>query len=215
MNPHLRLVSREGAEYVERFIFRGDSYGAGGRCVNGDHRTLVEFARPRLGGDHFLVALPADELAEELAEVWSRVEVEKLALPALQADRLRRWIASPFSVEDAVVMLVGYDEVIEKARLALARLQLEPRLEPNGLSAVDRIRRLPPQLVVVGREVRVLEPLEVVRRVHTANESRAVPIVVLGGDEAAARDAGAVLHMSLPLDYRALVADAAQLLELL
>lgn len=213
MNPQLRLVSREGAEYLARFVYRGDTYGAGGRLVSDDHRTLVEFVRPRLGADRFIVVVPTDELADD-GEFGTRKDIADLALPARQADRLRRWVASPSSVEDAVVVLVGYDEEIDKAKIALAQLQLEPRLEQNGIAAVDRIRRLPPQLVVVGPLIRGLEPLELVRRLHQAPESRDVPIVVIGGDAAAASEAGAALHVAMPPDYRALVRGSAELLEL-
>ncbi|MCW2976900.1 MAG: hypothetical protein JWM06_2181 [Actinomycetia bacterium] len=213
MNPQLRLVSREGVEYVARFVYGGDPYGPGGRLVNEDRRTLVEFVRPRLGGDSFVIAVPAEELAEE-GEFGYRKEVEDLALPARQADRLRRWIASPASVEDAVVVLVGDDDEIDKARVALAQLQFDPHQESNGVAAVDRIRRLPPQLVVVGRQVRGLEPLELVRRLSDARESCGVPVIVIGGDAAAAREAGAALHVPVPPDYRALVNSAAELLEL-
>jgi CheY-like chemotaxis protein len=213
MNTQLRLISRDRVEYVAHLVYRGDSYGPNGRLVSADYQTLVEFARPRLGGDHFIVALPAEELAED-GDGWYRKDMEALGLSAREADRLRRWIASPFSVSDAVVVLVGDDEEIQKARLALARLQLDPRTESNGLAAVDHIRRLPPQLVVVGQQIGQLEPLELVRRLHKAPESREVPVVVIGGDAEAARAAGAALHVPLPPDYTALVNGAAELLEL-
>jgi CheY-like chemotaxis protein len=213
VNPELRLVSREGDEYVARFVYRGDPYGLGGRLFNNDNKTLVEFSRPRLGGDRYVAVLPAEELTD-IGELWSPKGVQGLTLPARQADRLRRWVVSPSSVDDSVVVLVGLDDVVDKAQVALSRL-LEPRHETDGEAAIDRIRRLPPQLVVVGQEIRGLEPLELVRRIHVAPESRDVPIVVIGGDATAADQAGAVLHVPSPPDYAALVSRASELLELL
>lgn len=214
MNPQLRLVSRNGAEYVARLVYRGDHYGPDSRLVSTDYRSLIEFSRPRLGGDHFIVVLPAEELVVD-GEGWERQDLLALDLTARHADRLLRWVASPFAVDDAVVVFVGDDEEIQKARLALARLQLEPRNETNGMVAFDHIRRLPPQLVVLGQQIGQIEPLELVRRLHKAPESCEVPVVVIGGDAAAAREAGAALHVATPPNYPALVNGAAALLELL
>jgi hypothetical protein len=213
MSTELRIVSREGDEFVARMIYRGEAYGVGGRLFNNDTRTLVEFARPRLGGDRYVAVLPAEELTD-IGELWSPKGVEGLTLPARQADRLRRWVVSPSSVDDSVVVLVGLDDEVDKAQVALSRL-LEPRHETDGEAAIDRIRRLPPLLVVVGQEIRGIEPLELVRRIHVAPESRDVPIAVIGGDAAAADEAGAVLHVPSPPDYKALVNTVSELLGLL
>jgi hypothetical protein len=213
MNSELRLISRDGTEYVANLIYRGDMYGANKREFNNESRTLVEISRPRLGGDHFVMAVPVEELIEH--DRWLQNDIGALGITAKQSDRARRWMASPASVEDSAVILVGDDDEIMKARVALSSIQLEPRQVTNGIAAIDQIRRFPPQLVVVGSNVGQCAPLDVVRRLRAAAECRTVPIIVIGGDPDEARLAGAALHCPLPPDYGALVKDASELLELM
>ena len=209
----LRLTSRSGVEYLARLVYGGERYGAGRRLVSTDFRPLVEFVVPRGHAEQFVAAQPADELAS-VHEGFAPGRMPGLALDAHEAERLCRWVEDPRSVEDAVVLLVGDEDELHRAALALAQLRLEPRYEADGVRALDRLRRLPPPLVVVGEHVRQLEPLELVRRIRRAGETHDLPVVVLGGDAAEARAAGASAHFDAQPDHKALVAAAAELLEL-
>jgi len=211
MSPQLRLTSTSGVELLARLVYHGDTYG-GGQLVNTGYRSLAEFLVPRGVWGRLNAVYPADELP--LGPGWAPGGVAQLALPEPEINRLRTWLADPSAVEDAAVLLVGDDEELDKAVVALGRLDLEPVREADALRALARARAVPPSLIVVGQDVGRLGAAELVRRVVAAAETRDVPVIVIGGSEADATAAGAALHIATPPDYAALAEGATELLDM-
>ncbi|HKI93645.1 MAG TPA: hypothetical protein VJ986_15180 [Gaiellaceae bacterium] len=211
MTHQLRLTSSSGVELVARLVYHGETYG-GGQLVNTGYRSLAEFLVPRGVSSRLNAVYPADELPLEPG--WAPGGVAQLALPEAEIERLGRWIADPSAVEDAGVLLVGDDEELDKALVALGRLDLDPVREAEALRALARARAVPPALIVVGQEVGRLGAAELVRRLVAAAETRDVPVIVVGGSEAEATAAGAALHVSTPPDYAAFADDASELLDM-
>lgn len=206
MNPRLRLTSTSGTEYVARFVYRGDAYGDGGRLVHESWHPLVEFVVPTGTGERVVGAYPAENVGSLGVE-------STLLLPAKERERLHLWLEDPSALSEAVVFLVGGDDELAKAAVALRGIGLEPRHNNDAGRALVQAKALPPTLVVVGQQTLQLEPFELVRRLHAAPETHELPIVALGGDAEEAREAGASLHLPEPVDYRALVERVAALLD--
>ena len=210
MSPQLRLTSSSGVELLARLVYHGDTYG-GGQLVNTGYRSLAEFLVPRGVGGRLNAVYPVDDLP--LGPGWAPGGVDQLALPEAEVMRLRTWLADPAAVDDALMLLIGDDEDLDKAAVALGKLNLETRREADGLRALAHARSVPPSLVVVGQDVGRLGTLELVRRLVADPQLRDVPVVVIGGDAAEATAAGAALHVSTPPDFRALAAGASELLD--
>ena len=210
MSPQLRLTSSSGVELLARLVYHGDTYG-GGQLVNTAYRSLVEFLVPRGVWVRLNAVYPADELSPRPG--WAPGGVEQLVLPETEIKRLRSWMADPSAVDDAIVLLVGDDEELDKAVVALSNLDLQPYREADAVRGLSRARSVTPSLVLVGQEVGRIGTLELVRRLTTEPETRGVPVVVIGGDAAAATAAGAALHVPTPPDYRALAESASELLD--
>ena len=210
MSAQLRLTSSSGVELLARLVYHGDTYG-GGQLVNTGYRSLAEFLVPRGVWGRLNAVYPADELP--LRPGWAPGGVEQLALPETEVKRLQSWLADPAAVDDSIVLLIGDDEELDKAVVALGKLDLEPYREADALRALARARAVTPSLVLVGQDVGRLGTPELVRRLTTDPATRDVPVVVIGGTAAEATASGAALHVPTPPDYRALAESASELLD--
>ncbi len=212
MGQVLRLTASAGTEYVARLVYHGDAFGDQ-KHVNEGYGPLVEFILPNGNGGHSVAVFPAAELPQPESG-WSPNGDPDIALSRAEAERLLAWLDDPSSQsEDGAVALVGIDDELAKAAVALRRIGLEPQRVPDAGRALAMGRLLPPTLFVVGQETLSLEPLELVSRLRSAPETADVPVIVLGGDPDAAFAAGASAHMTLPPDYAGLTERTAELLD--
>lgn len=209
----LRITASGGTEYVARLVYNGDAYGDGHQHVHDGYQPLVEFVLPTGGGGRTVGVFPLPELPP-LSAGWSPNAEPTLALQGSEIERLQRWFEDPSSEsEDGVAVLVGYDDELAKAAVALRRIGLDSMRVPDAGKALAMARLIPPTLVVVGQDVLSVDPLDLVRRLRGAPETADIPVIVVGGDPDEATAAGASLHMETPPDYGRLTERTAELLD--
>jgi CheY-like chemotaxis protein len=210
MAPQLRLTSAAGVEVLARLVYRGDRYGAGRQLVNTGWQTLIEFALPRGAGEQMVAVYNVDDLPVDIAG-WKPGGVAQLEMTGAETDRLVRWIQDPDSDTEVVVLLVGDEEDLDKASVALKRLSLATKREADGQRALQHARTIAPAVIVVGRDTGALSPAEVVRKLGASEDTRDVPVVLFGVPENGAN--GASLHVEAR-DFAALAAGVSELLDL-
>jgi CheY-like chemotaxis protein len=81
----------------------------------------------------------------------------------------------------------------------------------DGITALDLVRRLHPEVVVLDIKMPGMSGYEVARRIRSTPELQAMLLVAVTGlgtlaDRKASRDAGFDLHLSKPFDSNLLVA---------
>ena len=81
----------------------------------------------------------------------------------------------------------------------------------NGFEALDLVRKLRPDLILMDIQLPLLDGYEATRRIKADPELRATPIIVvtsyaLSGDETKAREAGCDAYVTKPFSPRNLLA---------
>jgi CheY-like chemotaxis protein len=110
------------------------------------------------------------------------------------------------------VMIVEDDlSQVELLKKILSQFRLEVHAATNGLEAVDRIRELKPNLILLDIMMPALDGFEVVKRLKTMPELAATPIIIISAVREMnslleARKHGIKDYVMKPFDRRALEA---------
>jgi hypothetical protein len=212
----LRLRSTTGATLEARRVRFGERYGPDRVRRHWTYEPRIEFMSVGRLPRHLADYPDAVYLADFVRPGFAPGEAVGFELPRGEAERLRAWLHDPTgaSADASTALLVGLDHELDRAAVALSRLQLDALRELDASRALDQLERAPVALVVVGQQVRGGDPLGLVRCLRERPATAGVPTIVLGGDALAASAAGANEHVPLPLDGTTLVAAAARALEL-
>jgi hypothetical protein len=213
----LRLRSTGGAIVEARRVNFGDLFGPERARRHMAYEPRIEFVAVGRIRDRHLATYPDAHRLEGLVRAgFAPGDEAGFDLSRGEAERLRAWLRDPLaaSAEATTALVVGADRDLERAGVALARLRLEPIREVEAHRALGQLERAPATLVLVGQDVVGAHPLAFVRGLRKRAATRDIPVVGVGGEADAALAAGADGHVPAPLDGAALVAAAAEVLEL-
>jgi CheY-like chemotaxis protein len=213
----LKLRAGGGALIEARRIGPGERCGPNRRDVHTLVNPGIDFVVLSAAGERHLASYRRiRELHACLGPGFAPGDSRTFELPQTEVERLRAWLVDPFSADAEwfTAAVVGDDADLERAALALGRLRMQPQREHDARRALGVLRRTPPTLAVIGQQLSGGTAVGLVRALRSAEETRDVPLIVVGGDGEAALAAGADEHLPAPLDFRALVERASSLLEL-
>jgi hypothetical protein len=190
-----------------RPVFCGDTY-QDGRLRNDSLSTIIEFSIVGPRGDRFLAAYDIASLEPLLKDGFHPDPRSSIGLDGPEVAQLHDWLErlcnGDTGSDDLVALLVGDEDELARARVALAPLQLRFRTCGPG-AALRALREEEPALVVLD----AAQPLalHVLDRVRQADET--LPVIAIGGDRTDEADA----WLPQPVDGKQLVSVAAELLE--
>lgn len=190
-----------------RAVLCGDTY-MDGRRRNDSLHTIVEFTVVGARGDRHLAAYDSLVLEGLLRDGFQPDSRNGASLDSRAVEQLRGWLDALANGSDGgpgelVALLVGDEDELRRASVALGRLQIECRTCAAG-AALRELRASEPALLVVDGGQPGTEQL--VEGLRAADGT--VPLIVLGGDGASADG-----WLPQPVDGQKLVDLAAELLE--